>query len=945
MDIEVASPITVEAEVQTYTLVSDDIYVKRYDTSNIPGWYASMIESLIETSSTITNMDDVIQYLSNLEAGYNTKFANLETVDSSTNALLSSLVSTTGGHTAAISSLGITKTDAASAAAIARDTVGAYFADGSAGAFFDSKISTYASDVEANASNISVLGTTLNGVSARITTAEDVIISQGLDIQTLLASTDGSVDTYYQPEAPAIAYYGDWWVDIDSNPIIAYRYEDSNGLNTGTLLWTDRSTDVVAMTYINVWKDNTRIDNIINGIEQIDLSNNLKAIGWDTSISAIEEAVAALDLGVGQHELDLANLDNLITIEEASRIAAVNNEAQARIAAISDRVAEEARLDGIITSEEQARINAINSVEAAYKEYSRVVTLAMADGILTAQEQASIASAMTAVNVAKARFLEVEQNAKDYSDATLDSFLTTTYDNDISNIFDAVDLKAVSYFQATEPFAAASGTLAQDGDIWWNSTTKLLKVYKFNTKTWDVITDPKAVDAYDLADEAKAVADGKITSFSGTTLPVAPYDVGDVWMAGPTGDIRVCDTARTTPGTELLTDWELAGKYTDDTKATSAYGLADGKIKTWFQDDAPTAVAVGYERGDGDFWVDTNNGNLTKVWKWVGLPYPSGTGSWVDTTSTVANQALEWSATASKLITAPDGSITGWEFSDGSNQVSDFKIKATNFSISDGTTGYTPFSIVGSDVNFNGKVSFSSISDPENVATAINANTTTIDGGKITTDAVFANRVLAENITATGTITGGEIRSSDFTTIGGAGFRLKSNAAGTHNDPTIYGAHIRGGVLSASILTTDSLKVSSPSYPYNSAPFGSKRVVDFGTGSRCSSVNSPGILVSSPSYSSGYREDRIVNSNLKRTITISKGLAYHVAWVVLYRSIDNGGWVAIHQSAAGEGGTSYTVSDTYGFLSTCMYMGVLGVDCGNDVWVSAQLIVEFSNFD
>ena len=81
------------------------------------------------------------------------------------------------------------------------------------------------------------------------------------------------------------------------------------------------------------------------------------------------------------------------------------------------------------------------------------------------------------------------------------------------------------------------------------------------------------------------------------------------------------------------------------------------------------------------------------------------------TVERVAVEANEWSASSSKLITGPDGSITGWGFSDGSNEVSNFQIKATNFSISDGLTGHTPFSIVGSDVNFNGKVTFSSISD------------------------------------------------------------------------------------------------------------------------------------------------------------------------------------------------------------------------------------------
>ena len=148
----------------------------------------------------------------------------------------------------------------------------------------------------------------------------------------------------------------------------------------------------------------------------------------------------------------------------------------------------------------------------------------------------------------------------------------------------------------------------------------------------------------------------------------------------------------------------------------------------------------------GDSWINTTN-NVTKSWNG---------SSWVDTTNTNAQQAYTWSATASKLITAPDGSVTGWSFGDGSSIKSNFKIKATNFSISDGTTGYTPFSITGTDINFLGKVSFNSLtnvpqlgSTPQEVVNAVNSgNTTTIYGGKITTGSISALQIAAGSISA-----------------------------------------------------------------------------------------------------------------------------------------------------------------------------------------------------
>jgi len=158
---------------------------------------------------------------------------------------------------------------------------------------------------------------------------------------------------------------------------------------------------------------------------------------------------------------------------------------------------------------------------------------------------------------------------------------------------------------------------------------------------------------------------------------------------------------------------------------------------------------------------------------------------------------------ASKLITNPSGGITGWSFADGSGVSSDFRIHATNFKISDGTTGYTPFSIAGSNVKFNGVVDFTSTNT---------YGATTIDGSKITTGSITAGQIAANTITSSKLTTGialinGEVKSSDFTTIGGAGFRLKSNAAGTSADPTIYGAYIRGGTLDGTTVSVRDLLI------------------------------------------------------------------------------------------------------------------------------------------
>ena len=44
--------------------------------------------------------------------------------------------------------------------------------------------------------------------------------------------------------------YGDWWIDTDSSPLVAYRYEDVNGKNVGVMSWRNNSTHILGKAYI-----------------------------------------------------------------------------------------------------------------------------------------------------------------------------------------------------------------------------------------------------------------------------------------------------------------------------------------------------------------------------------------------------------------------------------------------------------------------------------------------------------------------------------------------------------------------------------------------------------------------------------------------------------------------------------------------------------------------
>jgi len=83
---------------------------------------------------------------------------------------------------------------------------------------------------------------------------------------------------------------------------------------------------------------------------------------------------------------------------------------------------------------------------------------------------------------------------------------------------------------------------------------------------------------------------------------------------------------------------------------------------------------------------------------------------------------ISWVGVASKLLYAPDGSMTGWSFADSNDAASEFKIMADKFSITDGSGhGEAPFSINGNKVQFNGVVNFSN-SDTSQFETTIKQN-------------------------------------------------------------------------------------------------------------------------------------------------------------------------------------------------------------------------------
>jgi hypothetical protein len=92
-----------------------------------------------------------------------------------------------------------------------------------------------------------------------------------------------------------------------------------------------------------------------------------------------------------------------------------------------------------------------------------------------------------------------------------------------------------------------------------------------NVYGWTLMDDSAATKALVLAGKAQDTADGKRRVFTATPFP--PYDMGDLWVQGTSGDLMRCQTARGS-GSYVASDWVKAVKYTDDTLANTAYNQA-----------------------------------------------------------------------------------------------------------------------------------------------------------------------------------------------------------------------------------------------------------------------------------------------------------------------------------------------------------------------------------
>lgn len=118
------------------------------------------------------------------------------------------------------------------------------------------------------------------------------------------------------------------------------------------------------------------------------------------------------------------------------------------------------------------------------------------------------------------------------------------------------------------------------GDLYYDGNGKAYRFQVSGSKyTWQVITDSDITKALADAKKAQDTADGKRRVFVTTPSNASVYDIGDLWVNATYGsyknDLLRCKTAKQANAQFSIEHWELASKYTDDTKANQAQAAAD----------------------------------------------------------------------------------------------------------------------------------------------------------------------------------------------------------------------------------------------------------------------------------------------------------------------------------------------------------------------------------
>lgn len=179
VDVKYDSSALIDVDPYEYYLTSSGIYTGRLE-GDVPSWLADYVSLQLTTNAAIDSnavINTLQGRLDTAETGITQNLQTIQTVDTSLSALETAVVSRLNDAEAGILELDTTRVTADEALAIATNLQISTFGN-DAEAFVSNILTTYASSNLASVTDYNTLVSTLNGVSASVSTVSEALVTE-----------------------------------------------------------------------------------------------------------------------------------------------------------------------------------------------------------------------------------------------------------------------------------------------------------------------------------------------------------------------------------------------------------------------------------------------------------------------------------------------------------------------------------------------------------------------------------------------------------------------------------------------------------------------------------------------------------------------------------------------------------------------------------------------
>lgn len=311
------------------------------------------------------------------------------------------------------------------------------------------------------------------------------------------------------------------------------------------------------------------------------VESTIKTISGDTATAIANAKAAQAAADAAKKAADQAQSDASTANTEISKV-------QSQVGTINTEIGNIKQEATDLRDDLSGQITTVkNTMEA---DYTRKTELSDTTTTLRNEISKSAAGVIHTVSqdYATKKELKTTTDATNKNAADLTNAINK-FNSDVDNLQGQIDGAIETWFYEVDPTDKnepavnwTTDTLkkAHLGDLYYNTVSGYCWRYQLQngSYSWSRITDVDVTKALADAAAAQTTANSKKRIF--VTTPNPPYDVGDLWTQGSTGDIMRCQTAKTSSQSYAAADWVKASKYTDDTAVTKLSNTVEKTYST-----------------------------------------------------------------------------------------------------------------------------------------------------------------------------------------------------------------------------------------------------------------------------------------------------------------------------------------------------------------------------